>query len=85
MLDHPDFIRYKKKGEDGLKDCKKILSYVESTFNNHTKAICNHRIEMKQEGFEVRYFAFSSNDEYLGIIGEKNILIIDCRTGKKIF
>lgn len=32
-----------------------------------------------------KYMIFSTNDEYLAIISLKNVTIIDCRTGKKVF
>ena len=85
-MEHPDFMRYKKKnGEQGIKECKQILSYVENTFNNHTKAINNHRVEMKSDSFVCKSMAFSTNDEYLAVIAAKNIIVIDCRTGKRVF
>ena len=87
-MEHPDFIRYKKKNGDAvIKQCKQILSYVENTFNNHTKAIVNHRVDMKSKSdtFECKSLVFSTNDEYLAVISTMNVIVIDCRTGKRVF
>ena len=85
-MEHPDFIRYKKKnGELSIQECRKLLTYVDNTFNNNTKCINNHRIEMKSESFTCNSLVFSSNDEYLAIVSNKNITVIDCRTGKRVF
>ena len=40
---------------------------------------------MKSDYFECKSMAFSTNDEYLALIAVKNIIVIDCRTGKRVF
>lgn len=82
VFDHPDFLEYKKRRGSRKLHQEKVM-YINSTFKNDGIKV-NHQIQMNRS-FKATNFFFSNNDCYLVAINSTDLIIIDVRTGIKVF
>lgn len=83
LFDHPDFLIYKKTSID-VKKARSQLDYIKKNYLNEKKAYQNQKIEIDPY-FNIQGIFFSSNDMYMSVIGIYDLIIVDCRTGQKVY
>ena len=82
VFSHPDFLKYKRQSSN-QSQAQKQLKFINSTFRKDKRAYQNQRIDL-DSNFRATGIFFSNNDQYLVVIGEKDLIIIDNRTGAKV-
>jgi len=60
------------------------LKFIKNTFHKDGRGYQNQRIDLDPNFWAMGIF-FSNNDQYLVVVGQKDLIIIESRTGVKVY
>lgn len=84
VYNHPDFLEYNQLPEADKKQLSRRTNFIKNVYDNAGQPHANQRYILDEKYGPTDIF-FSDNDLYVIVIGKKELIIVDARTGSRMF